>query len=160
MQVVRSDNSNLRNSYVGVATEIKIKSLEDYNNLGYDENVIPGVTVAARNSGSWANGVKVAFIDGKADQYFNSVGLGLTSLAGVEVGQGVKQTISKVAAGAGNTSLVQGNLKGIITGVNTVSDYLEVKVLSFTPSTGSNAGIESPVDYQQGGTWSFVVGEF
>ena len=160
MQVVRSDNSNLRNSYVGVATEIKIKSLEDYNNLGYDENVIPGVTVASRSPGSWANGVKVAFIDGKADQYFNSVGLGLTSLAGVEVGQGVKQTISKVAAGAGNTSLVQGNLKGIITGVNTVSDYLEVKVLSFTPSTGSNAGIESPVDYQQGGTWSFVVGSF
>ena len=160
MQVVRSDNSNLRNSYVGVATEIKIKSLEDYNNLGYDENVIPGVTIASRSPGSWTNGVKVAFIDGKADQYFNSVGLGMTSLAGVEVGQGIKQTISKVAAGAGNTSLVQGNLKGIITGINTVSDYLEVKVLSFTPSTGSNAGIESPVDYQQGGTWSFVSGSF
>ena len=66
MQVVRSDNDQLRNSFVGTASSIKIKSLEDYNNLGYDENIIPGVTIASRNQGSWANGIKVAFIDGKA----------------------------------------------------------------------------------------------
>ena len=160
MQVVRSDNEELKNSFVGTATSIKIKSLEDYNDLGYDENQIPGVTVASRNPGSWANGIKVAFIDGKADQYVSAVGLGTTSTENIAIGQGVVQTISKVAPGAGSTSLVEGNLKGIITGVNTASDRLEVKVLSFTPSTGPLAGEESDVDYQQGGIWAFEDGLF
>ena len=160
MQVVRSDNDKLKNSFVGAATSIKIKSLEDYNDLGYDENQIPGVTVAARNPGSWANGIKVAFIDGKADQYINSVGLGTSATSGIAIGQGVVQTISKVAPGAGTTTLVEGNLKGIITGVNTITDQLEVKVLSFIPSTGVMAGQESNVDYQQGGIWAYTDGSF
>ena len=156
MQVVRSDNDNLRNSFVGAASSIKIKSLEDYNNLGYDENIIPGVTVAARNCGSWANGIKVAFLDGKADQILSGVGIGLSTTPTFEMGQGVVQTISKVAAGAGVTALIEGDLKGIVTGINTLTDEVEVKVLSFTPTNG----IEQNVDYQQGGTWSFVAGDF
>lgn len=156
MQVVRSDNDNLRNAFVGTASTIKIKSLEDYNNLGYDENIIPGVTVAARNCGSWANGIKVAFLDGKADQILSGVGIGLSTTPTFELGQGVVQSISKVAAGAGVTALVEGDLKGIITGINTLTDEVEVKVLSFTPTNG----IEQNVDYQQGGTWSFVAGDF
>ena len=156
MQVVRSDNDNLRNAFVGTASTIKIKSLEDYNNLGYDENIIPGVTVAARNCGSWANGIKVAFLDGKADQILSGVGIGLSTTPTFELGQGVVQSISKVAAGAGVTALVEGDLKGIVTGINTLTDEVEVKVLSFTPTNG----IEQNVDYQQGGTWSFVAGDF
>ncbi len=156
MRVVRSDNDNLRNAFVGAASSIKIKSLEDYNALGYDENIIPGVTIAARNCGSWANGIKVAFLDGKADQTFIGVGLGLTTTPTVALGQGVVQSISKVAAGAGVTALVEGNLKGIVTGIDTITDSVDVKVLSFTPTTG----IEQEVDYQQGGTWSFVEGDF
>ena len=156
MQVVRSDNDNLRNAFVGTASTIKIKSLEDYNNLGYDENIIPGVTVAARNCGSWANGIKVAFLDGKADQILSGVGIGLSTTPDFALGQGVVQTISKVAAGAGVTALVEGDLKGIVTGINTLTDEVEVKVLSFTPTNG----IEQNVDYQQGGTWSFVAGDF
>lgn len=156
MRVVRSDNDNLRNAFVGAASSIKIKSLEDYNALGYDENIIPGVTIAARNCGSWANGIKVAFLDGKADQTFKGVGLGLTTTPTVALGQGVVQSISKVAAGAGVTALVEGNLKGIVTGIDTITDSVDVKVLSFTPTSG----IEQEVDYQQGGTWSFVQGDF
>ena len=156
MQVVRSDNENLRNAFVGTASSIKIKSLDDYNNLGYDENIIPGVTVAARNCGSWANGIKVAFLDGLADQSFIGVGLGLSTTPTVELGQGVVQNISKVAAGAGVTALVEGELKGIVTGINTLTDRVDVKILSFTPA----GGVETNVDYQQGGTWSFVAGDF
>ena len=156
MQVVRSDNDNLRNAFVGTASTIKIKSLEDYNNLGYDENIIPGVTVAARNCGSWANGIKVAFLDGKADQILSGVGIGLSTTPDFALGQGVVQSISKVAAGAGVTALIEGDLKGIVTGINTLTDEVEVKVLSFTPTNG----IEQNVDYQQGGTWSFVAGDF
>jgi len=157
MQVVRSDNDKINNSYAGVAsTDIKIKSIEDYNALAYDENIIPGYTVIARNPGSWANGVKVAFIDGRADQTFT--GIGTTSAPSLVEGYGFTQQISKVAAGAGTTSLVEGELKGIITGVtSTTTDYsVDVKVLSFTPTGGD----EVEVDYQQGGTWSFVAGNF
>ena len=95
MQVVRSDNDQLRNSFVGTASSIKINSLEDYNALGYDENIIPGVTVASRNPGSWSNGIKVAFIDGKADQIIS--GLGSTAIGvGTDfaLGQGIVQPIS------------------------------------------------------------------
>ena len=46
----------------------KIKSLEHYEDLGYDENPITNVVVAARNPGSWANGLRVGIIDAKADQ--------------------------------------------------------------------------------------------
>jgi hypothetical protein len=153
MQVVRSDNDKITNSYAGVAsTDIKIKSIEDYNALAYDENIIPGYNVIARNPGSWANGVKVAFIDGRADQSF--AGISTLVGAGLSTGYGITQQISKVAAGAGTTSLVEGQLKGIITGVTTTSSNysIDVKVLSFTPTGGS----ETEVDYQQGGTWSFV----
>ena len=161
MQVVRSDNDQLSNSYAGVSTTpIKIRSIEDYNALGYDDNIIPGVTVVARNPGSWANGVRVALLDGKADQILGGIGLGTTATAPISLGQGITQVISKVAAGAGTTQLVEGELKGIITGLSTASDELEVKILSFTPSTGPNQGIEAEVDYQQGGTWSFVEGDY
>ena len=163
MQVVRSDNELLANSSAGPLSgisTIKIKSLDDYNALGYDENVIPGFTAVSRNPGSWTNGVKVAFLDGKADQTFSNVGLGTTTSPAFALGQGVVQNISKVAAGAGTTQLVEGALKGIITGIKSATDQLEVKVLSFTPSSGPNAGVEANVDYQQGGTWSFVEGTF
>lgn len=163
MQVVRSDNDLLSNSFYGAASTsstFKVKSLEDYEALGYDENIIPGVTVAARNPGSWANGIKVAILDGKADQVFSGVGLGSTTSPALAVGQGVVQTISKVAAGAGSTVLVEGDLKGIITGINSTTDEVEVKVLSFIPSTGPNAGVEAEVNYQQGGTWEYEAGVF
>ena len=157
VQVVRSDNAEIENSYAGVATtDIKIKSLEDYNALAYDENIIPGYTVVARNPGSWANGVKVAFIDGRADQTFT----GITTINGATLsqGQGLTQQITKVAAGAGTTMMVEGELKGIITGITSTStEYsLEVKILSFTPVGGA----EVEVEYQQGGTWSYVGSNF
>ena len=37
---------------------IKIKSLEHYEELGYDENTITNVVVAARNPGSWGKWIK------------------------------------------------------------------------------------------------------
>jgi len=156
VQVVRPDNDSLSNSFVGAGSSIKIKSLEDYNARGYDESIIPGVTVASRDPGSWANGVKVAFLDGKADQILNIADVALQPEVALQ--RPVIQRISKVAAGAGVTALVEGDLKGIITGINTATDQVEVKILSFTPSSGPKAGVESEVDYQQGGTWSYVAG--
>jgi hypothetical protein len=67
-RVVRADDDGLRNGFVGTASSVKIKSLEHYNQLGYDETTIDDVVVAAKNPGSWSNGLRVAIIDGKADQ--------------------------------------------------------------------------------------------
>jgi hypothetical protein len=161
VQVVRSDNDELSNAFVGTASSIKINSLADYESRGYDENVIPGVTVAARNPGSWANGVLVAFIDGQADQILSVPGIATSPVIPV-LGDGIVQYISKETAGAGTTSTAEGFLKSIITGINTVTEEIQVKVLSFKASDNPNETILSDdgfveVDYQQGGTWSFVA---
>ena len=68
LQVVRADDDNLTNATGSGTTDLKIKSTEHYNQLGYANNTISGEVFVARNPGSWANGIKVAVIDAKADQ--------------------------------------------------------------------------------------------
>jgi hypothetical protein len=144
LRVVRANDGDLRNGFVGTASSVKIDSLEHYNALGYDENTLANVVVAARNPGSWSNGVRVAIIDAKADQI-----LGGITTTSVVVGYGITQAISSVLPGAGTTSVLDGYLKGIVTeiGANTVS----VKVLSHV----SAAGTETAVDYQPSGVYAF-----
>jgi hypothetical protein len=144
LRVIRSDGDDLKNAFVGSASSIKIKSYEDYVNLGYDENVISNVTVCARNPGSWANGVKVALVDGQTDQILSGI---VTS--GISVGYGVTQTITTTLAGAGTTSSLDGHLKGVVTGVGV--SFVHVKILSHV----SAAGTETTVDYQPSGVYAF-----
>lgn len=155
MRIVRADDNDLRNAAVGVGTtttDVKIKSLEHYTQLGYDETLIPGVHIVAQNPGSWANGLRVAVIDSFADQELtiNPSGLG-TSFNSALVGCGVTQALQKVSAGAGTTTVLDGYLKGIITGINTTTNKVAVKVLSHV----SAAGTETNVEYQESGVWSF-----
>ena len=138
LRVVRADNNNLKNAFVGSASSIKIKNIEDYYNLGYDENTISNVTVAAQNPGSWANELLVAMIDARADQI-----LGIAT-TGLSVGMGVTHALTAVLPGAGSTSEISGALKGIITEIGT--GQISVKVLSFE---GTN------VDYQPSGVYAF-----
>lgn len=147
LQVVRADDPNIKNAFVGTASSVKIKSLDNYEELGYDENPITNVIVAARNPGSWANGVKVAIIDSKADQILSGI---VTTLA--RVGYGVTQSLTgKSDVGTGSSiSLTGSYLKGIITEVNAGS--VAVKILSKV----SAAGTETIVDYQQDGTYCFT----
>ena len=100
LRVVRSDDADLTNGFVGTASSVRIKSVDHYNSLGYDENTPSGVVVAARNPGSWSNGIRVAIIDGKADQILG----GITTTT-VQVGYGVTQAISSVLPGAGTTTV-------------------------------------------------------
>ena len=146
LRVIRSDDENISNAFVGSATSIKIKSYEDYINLGYDENVISGVTVCAKDPGSWANGVKVAIIDGKADQILS----GINTSSQIAVGYGVTQAITSVLAGSGSTTVLNGYLKGVVTGIG--ASLIEVKVLSHV----SAGGTETKVDYQPQGVYSFT----
>jgi hypothetical protein len=148
LRVVRSDDTDLKNGFAGVAANIKIKSLDDYNNLGYDESTITDVTVAARNPGSWSNGLKVALIDAKADQILVGVSTSV-DLPNIQVGYGVTQSISATLPGAGTTSVLDGYLKGVITQISGTNAY--VKILSHV----SAAGTETAVDYQPSGVYAF-----
>ena len=139
LRVVRADNTNLKNAFVGAASSVKIKNIEDYYNLGYDESTISNVTVAAQNPGSWANEMKVALIDGRADQILTGI-----STSAIAVGMGVTQSLTAVLPGAGSTSTISGALKGIITEIG--SGQVSVKVLSFGASN---------VDYQPSGVYAF-----
>ena len=145
MRVVRAGDVDLTNAYVGAASSIRIDSTEDYNNKGYDTSTITGVTFAARNPGSWGNGLKVALIDSKADQ---TLTIGISTLT---VGVGVTQAVpaGTVVAGAGSTSLIDGYFKGIVTGVSGAS--VDVKFVAHV----STAGIETAKDYQPGGVYQF-----
>ena len=154
LRVVRADDANAKNAFVGSASSVKIKSLENYEDLGYDENTITGVIVAARNPGSWANGIKVGIIDAKADQILS----GITTSAEVpviQVGYGVTVSLAgKVDSSSGTSiSLNDSYLKGIITGISTTtgSRDVSVKILSRV----SAAGTETIVDYQQDGVYCF-----
>ena len=152
MQVVRADDYDtltgvgLKNAFVGTATSIRVLSTTHYNQLGYDENTITGVTVASKNPGTWGNGIKVAMIDAKADQI-----LTVASGTPTTVGTAVTQTIAKTIGTASGTQTIDGYLKGIVTG--STETTIEVKVVSHV----SSAGAETNVDYQQNGTYTFTA---
>ena len=151
MQVVRADDYDtltgvgLKNAFVGTASSIRVLSSTHYNQLGYDENTITGVTVASKNPGTWGNGIKVAMIDAKADQI-----LTVASGTPTTVGTAVTQTIAKTIGTASGTQTIDGYLKGIVTG--STETTIEVKVVSHV----SSAGAETNVDYQQNGTYTFT----
>jgi hypothetical protein len=155
LQVVRADDTQLKNAFVGTASSVKIKSLNHYEELGYDENTITNVTVAARNPGSWANGIKVAIIDSKADQILSGVSTS-AGVPAIQVGYGITQSLSgKVDSTSGTSvSLTGSYLKGIITGISTTTGSRDVyvKILSRV----SAAGTETIVDYRQDGTYCFT----
>lgn len=147
LKVVRTSgdtlvNANARRNASGVSTvgqvDLLIKNFDDYE-INYADDIATYV-FAAKNPGSWANNLKVCVIDDKADQII-SVG-SATTLA--SVGYGVTVGINSVFAGAGSTSMFNGYLKGIITGITT--NTIDVKLTSRV-ATGST--VEVPVVYKQ-----------
>ena len=145
MSVVRAADTQLNNATDDGGTVV-INSVDDYINKGYDENILAGTVIASRNPGSWANGVKVAIIDGKADQ---TLGVSTTNAV---VGYGITQAVpaGTVVAGAGSTSVLTGYFKGIITGIG--ASTLEVKFLSHVTADGAT---ETEKDYEASGTYKF-----
>ena len=143
LSVVRAADANLNNATDDGGTVV-INSVDDYINKGYDESTLAGTVVAARNPGSWANGLKVAIIDSLGGQVKS-----VASTVGAAVGMGVTQTASGVLPGAGSTSVLDGTFKGIITDIGTGT--ITVKFLSHTP----NGGTETEKDYEASGVYKF-----
>ena len=152
LKVCRTDGTNLNNANAGVgiastsAGNLKIKNYDDYQN---NWNTSTEFTYGAKNPGSWANGLKVCFIDDLADQ---TLGITTTSPGdyGAIVGYAVTAALSDVVIpGAGSTAGFSGYLKGIITGVSTDAtnslSTVDVKIVSRV----SSAGTETKIDYKQ-----------
>jgi hypothetical protein len=148
LKVARTDGANLVNANAirnsaGVSTagepNLKIKNFDDYESNYADD--IANYIFAAKSPGSWANNLKVCVIDDKADQII-TVGAAATSFA--QVGYALTTTLVNVpSAGVGTTSVFNGYLKGIITGIG--ASTLDVKVVSVVDNTGT----EIEVDYAQ-----------
>ena len=150
LRVLRSDSSNLNNANAAVdvsiaSTSIKIKSYDEYNSNTYNT-----FYYAARNPGTWGNGLKVFTIDHFADQVISGISTG-----DITVGMGVTQSLEDrtiIESGTGITTTF-GNgdvLRGIITGVGTAAgagigtDQNTVKVVDrVTP-----AGVVSATPYE------------
>jgi hypothetical protein len=128
LRVIRSDDSSLINAHAPVSSpgSLKITSSEDYANNYTNPN---DWLYAAREPGSWANGVKVCVIDSKADQ---RIAIGTF---GVSVGYAITCGLNtSYVTTQGTVETFTGVLKGIITGVNV--DSIDIKVLSRTDISG------------------------
>ena len=152
MRIVRADDDHLQNAFVGTGSSIKIKSIEHYEQLQYDDNVITGKTFVSKNPGSWADGIRIGIIDAKADQVLT--GIDTTGINGgasnIAVGMGITQTlVGKTDIGAGTTTALTGHLKGMITEVGV--GQISVKVLSQV-----DGATETAKDYQEGGVFAFT----
>jgi hypothetical protein len=141
LSVIRADDTDLKNGYVGSASSVKIKSTQHYQELGYQENTLTDVTVAAKNPGTWSNGIKVAIIDGAADQVLGVDTVGFAST--IAVGMGITQAVpaNTVISGIGSTSVLDGHFKGIVTAKGTGT--IDVKFLSHV----SAANTETAQDF-------------
>jgi hypothetical protein len=152
LKVVRADDDDLKTSNAGVgiaSTSLKIKNYDDYVNNGSDTSVT--WLYAAKNPGSWANGLKVCYVDDFADQTITVPEASLTG-AGATVGMGVTAAITGVLPGSGTTAVFRGFLKGIITGHTSgnTGGKIDVKIVSRV----SDAGTETEIDYAEGDPFS------
>jgi len=150
LKVVRTDGSTLNNANAGVGvastSALKIENYDDYTNNHSDAT---NFTYAAKNPGTWANNLKVCFIDNLADQ---TIGIATTNLStvGATIGFGVTTALTNIAlAGSGTTSLFNGYLKGIITGVTTDAtggnSTIDVRIVSRV----SSGNTETLIDYAE-----------
>ena len=156
LKVVRTDDVSLNNANAGVGiastTSLKIKNYDDY--VGFYTGAT-NFTYAAKNPGTWGNGLKVCTIDDFADQ---RVGVATTALglAGATIGFGVTASLDNaVIAGTGSTSGFTGFLKGIIVGLNTDasggSSTIDIKIVSRVETIGGGS-TETAVTYQEAST--------
>ena len=159
LQVVRAGDQAIYNAsaVVGSATSIRIDSAEHYKQLGYDDNKIVNQVVVAKNPGTWANGIKVAICDGKADQVltgFNSGDIDGTIAAGdaVVVSVPPQSIVVTTNVSTGATAYLDGHYAGVVSELtNAGVGSFGVKLVTHVAGDGSI----TPVDYQQNGNYTY-----
>jgi hypothetical protein len=159
LKVVRTSGPNLVNANAarnvsGVSTvgntTLLIKNFDQYEST-YSEDTANYV-FAAKTPGSWSNDLKVCVIDDKADQTL-TVGSAITF---AQVGYAVTTNlVDQTIIANGETQLFNGHLKSIITGINTTSQTIDVKIIS----TVTTDGVEESISYaERNQLKSFFVG--
>ena len=143
LKIVRCDDKDLRNANTtglgatDFLTTLKIKNDDDFTD-NFDTNTT--FSYAARNPGTWANDLKVCVIDNAADQILT---VGAAATGAITVGLAVTQAFPSgaVLAGVGTTSVLNGYLQGIITGIG--FSTIDVKITNRV----STAGTIFPANY-------------
>ena len=147
LKVVRAEGTTLANANAGVnaasATLTGANRIDNYDDYLNNHSEATNFNYAAKNPGSWANNLKVCFIDDAADQTLTLDAIGGTTA----VGMAVTSTLTNVEVpGAGTTSNFNGFLKSIITSVDIPNKKVDVKIVSRVDTNGT----ETAVDYQEG----------
>jgi hypothetical protein len=140
LRVVRSDSENLKNANFPVSTpvDLKITSPDDFNNNHLTDN---DWIFAAKNPGSWANGLKVCAIDAFADQ---RIAIGTF---GISAGFAITCSITtNYATSSGVVEFFTGFVKGLVTQVN--KDSIDVKIVSLHNDI---TGVATEVSYTASG---------
>jgi hypothetical protein len=152
LKVIRTDSANLNCANAGVNTvsnaSTKIKNYDDY--VANWSSTNSTYIFAAKNPGTWGNGLKVCMIDDLADQIV-AINTSNPGNVGAIVGYGMTYAITNtVLAGIGTTTPFTGYLKAIVTGVTTDTQTSNSLVSVKIVSRVSSGGTEYPVSYAEG----------
>jgi len=153
LRVVRANDSQLKNAFIGTASSVKIDSLDNYNSLGYDENTLSNVVFAARNPGTWANGARVAIIDSKADQILTGINTSgvvnfvaaISNRSGTLVGSATTIGISTASVTLGQ--IVRCDVAGVVAAGTTVTSIAVGDVVGISTASLSSVDITTTFDF-------------
>ena len=150
MSVVRAADNDMKNA-TDDGGDVSINSVDDYINKGYDENILSGTVVASRNPGTWANGLKVAIIDGLADQTLGINTSGVSAFTPVVSNRSATITGSASTIGIVTTSIAVGqevvcDVAGVITPGTTVSD-IGAGVITISAASLSSVDVTTTFDF-------------
>jgi hypothetical protein len=150
---INSAAGRLINANVGVETPFE--DLRIFNQDDYDNNHRDAISwnYAAKNPGSWANGLKICVIDNFADQIIGGI-----STAGLQVGFAVTQYATGNNIVGSEVQTVEGHIRGLITGIGNgevyvkIQDFYEPNVTIILDESGDPISIEEnptivPISY-------------
>ena len=148
-------SSYTKTGAVGVTTTIITGIVTTNLASGQDIKIISGIIDSGTEVVSIGVGQVVINKKSLNTQSFTNVTLEFgsynttTTASPIQVGYGVTQAISNISPGLGVTTVLNGYLKGVVTGIGV--SQVNVKVISHV----SAAGTETVVDYQQRGVYNF-----
>ena len=170
LKVCRSAGPTLANANAGVgeaaATLTDSARIDNYDDYLNNHTEATNFNYAAKNPGTWANNLKVCFIDDIADQ---TVGIATTSLTnlgcrigvGVTVGFNTTNVVVPAATGGTISTISSGFLKGIVTGVSTATSgtasTFDIKIVSRVDNSTSGVTTETEITYAEGTNYASVT---
>ena len=168
LKVCRSAGPTLANANAGTdeaaATMTGSSRIDNYDDYLNDHTDATNFLYAAKTPGTWANNLKVCFVDDIADQ---TVGIATTSLAqvGCVIGVGLTVALSDVTVPAGSagtlSTITSGYLKGIVTGVTSATSgtasTFDLKIVSRVDESTSGVSTETEITYAEGTDFAAVA---